>query len=589
MKRTLVQAVVLILALGIVLPSSVATGPGLAAGNAPATTVSDRAEYVVLYAEGAPPAAVRTAIKAAGGIVVSENVAVGVATVRASGRNHRDFLAAIGRQPALAGAARSLPIGQASARTRLTIGEAADESARPDLPGYREAGLDERGNGGPQAGADPLAPQQWDMRLIRATREGSYSVQAGDKAVLVGVIDTGVDGNHPDIAPNFSRELSRNFTTDRPEFDGPCEVPSCVDPPDVDDDGHGTHVAGTIAAPLNGLGMAGVAPNVTLVNLRAGQDSGLFFLQPTVDALTYAGDIGVDVVNMSYYIDPWLYNCTTNPSPDDSPQAQEEQRTIVAATQRALDYARARGVTLVAAAGNGHTDLGRPTLDESSPSFPEGAARPRRVDNSCLSMPSEGRGVIGVTSVGPSGRKAVYSDYGVEQADIAAPGGDSLDYFGTPQYQPVTNRILAPYPRALLERNREIDANGNPTPNNGRLVVRDCRGGVCAYYRYLEGTSMAAPHATGVAALIVSQYGVPDRRRPGGLTLRPARVEQILKGTATDTPCPDQQPFTYPGLPRTTATSYNAICEGDARFNGFFGEGVVDALRAVGGGERPRR
>ena len=59
----------------------------------------------------------------------------------------------------------------------------------------------------------------------------------------------------------------------------------------------------TIGSPINKLGMAGVAPNVTLVNLRAGQDSGYFFLQPSVDALNYAGDHGIDVVNMSYFID----------------------------------------------------------------------------------------------------------------------------------------------------------------------------------------------------------------------------------------------------------------------------------------------
>ena len=56
---------------------------------------------------------------------------------------------------------------------------------------------------------------------------------------------------------------------------------ACIDPVDEDDDGHGTHVASTIASPINGLGIAGVAPDVTLVNIRAGQDSGYFFLQPT--------------------------------------------------------------------------------------------------------------------------------------------------------------------------------------------------------------------------------------------------------------------------------------------------------------------
>ena len=85
--------------------------------------------------------------------------------------------------------------------------------------------------------------------------------------------------------------------------------------------------------------MAGVAPGVELVNIRAGQDSGYFFLKPSVDALTYAADIGVDVVNMSYYIDPWLYNCADNPA--DSPAEQLEQRTIIEATERALAYARA--------------------------------------------------------------------------------------------------------------------------------------------------------------------------------------------------------------------------------------------------------
>ena len=130
--------------------------------------------------------------------------------------------------------------------------------------------------------------------------------------VRVGILDTGVDGTHPDIAPNFDAALSRNFTTDIPlDRRRRASTPSCVDPANEDDNGHGTHVAGTVGAALNGLGIAGVAPNVTIVNIRAGQDSGFFFLQPSVDALTYAADNGIDVVNMSYYIDPWLYNCAT--------------------------------------------------------------------------------------------------------------------------------------------------------------------------------------------------------------------------------------------------------------------------------------
>src|SRR5262245_14659832 len=89
----------------------------------------------------------------------------------------------------------------------------------------------------------------------------AHATATGD-GVLVGIIDTGIDASHPDLAPNFDAALSRNFTTDIPEIDGPCEVPSCVDPANVDDGGHGTHVAGIVAAAENNtIGIAGVAPD----------------------------------------------------------------------------------------------------------------------------------------------------------------------------------------------------------------------------------------------------------------------------------------------------------------------------------------
>ena len=105
------------------------------------------------------------------------------------------------------------------------------------------------------AAGEPLANLQWDMKMIGATPDGSYAVNPGNKGVLVGIIDTGIDGTHPDIAPNFNKPLSRNFTADIPDIDGPVRASkSCIDPADVDDDGHGTHVAGTIAAADQRLG-----------------------------------------------------------------------------------------------------------------------------------------------------------------------------------------------------------------------------------------------------------------------------------------------------------------------------------------------
>jgi len=324
-----------------------------------------------------------------------------------------------------------------------------------------------------------------------------------------------------------------------------------------------------VAAGLNGLGTAGVAPKVTLVNIRGGQDGGFLFLQPTVDAMVYAGLVGIDVINMSFYTDPWLFNCLDNPA--DSPEAQAEQRTVRVATQRAINFARAHGVTPIASMGNGHTDLGNPTEDATSPDFPPGTNYPRTVDNSCITVPVETRGVISISALGPSYRKADYSNYGIEQTDFSAPGGFFRDYYLTDQYRQPENMNLSPMPQALAEAALE-------DPANVPFILRDCKGSTCGYYQYLQGTSMAAPHATGVAALIVSAHGRRDPRH-GGLTMSPRAVERVMTRTAKQTPCPFPPVVTYPD--RAPDLSYTANCEGTLERNGFYGRGIVNALTAV--------
>ena len=498
-------------------------------------------EYDVVYAAGVTADQGAAAVAALNGEVLSENATVGVATVRAG----RDFAERAMRDKRILGVVAN----RAFHRPRTT------EPTRSST----------RGTGVTKAN---LRDRQWDMDRIDVT--AAHARTKGDARVLVAVLDTGVDGTHPDLSAAIDRELSRNFVTDYPGADGPCEVRTCVDPVDADEEGHGTHVAGTIAAADDGRGITGIAPNVRLVNLRTGQDSGLFFLRPTVDALVYAGDIGVDVANMSYFVDPWLFNCPRSPS--DSAVEQFEQRAIIEGTRRAVEYAHSKGVTLVAAAGNEHVDLSKPRVDTFSPDFPEGAARTRRVDNSCYVLPTELPHVIQVSSTGRDDVKADYSDWGLGQITVTAPGGSQYLANGRGPYP--ENLVLSTYPESLAREEGAVAGDGS---SRSTTLAASCVGGRCAYYRMFGGTSMASPHVAGVAALIVSVFGVDDPAHPGQLTMRPDDVVKRLRDTASPMACPSPRTLDYPA--RTA--DYTATCEGTTERNGFYGDGMVDADAAT--------
>ncbi|SMD15119.1 S8 family peptidase [Kibdelosporangium aridum] len=561
MRKTIIAASALPLLVTLMAAPTVSALPQLS--GAPV-------EFNVLTKDGASATQVEQAVKAAGGTILERNDAVGLLTAKAPANGFTERLA---RNGSVMSATKSQTIGHAPG--------AGKKKRDKDVEKERGTGNKNQNQAKTPVGLDPLDEQLWGLKSIRADLARDKTI--GDKRVKVGIIDTGVEASHPDIAPNFDRKLSRNFTKDIPfdelgnEIDGPCEYRGCVDPADVDHGGHGTHVAGTVAAAANGFGLSGVAPGVSIVNLRAGQDYGFFFLQPTVNALTYAADNGIDVVNMSFYVDPWLYNCDNNPA--DTPEQQAQQRMIKTAMTRALNYAHRKGVTLISAYGNDATDAGKPKPDTSSPDFPLNTAHNRTIDNAtCQSMPSEHPNVINVSAYGPSGNKSDFSTYGLEQISVSAPGGFRFDYPGTPWFKSYDNNILSTYPQKVLVEEGYVDAAGNVTPGGAAVgVVKLDRPG--AYYKPLQGTSMAAPHATGVAALIISTYG---KFKGNDVSLDPTKVERVLEGTATATPCPTPRTVTYPERP----ADWTATCEGDLEFNGFYGHGQIDAYQAIVGGAK---
>lgn len=338
---------------------------------------------------------------------------------------------------------------------------------------------------------EPLQAMQWSTAQIRAPQ--AHDIQAGRRAVDVGILDTGVDATHVDFdddgvaggSTNVDCQRGRDFVPLGPGIGNP--------DPCLDNGFHGTHVGGIVAAQENGFGVVGVAPNVTLVPVKVCDTAGFCYASSVVAGITYAGDARLDVINMSFFVDDdELLASTEFKCADD-----EVQRAFRRAVERAIRYARGQGVTPVAALGNSDTDLAKP---------PDG--------NKCEVVPAETTGVVGTMALGAQSEKASYSNYGSGATDVAAPGGNGTT-------GDCSTTVLSTFP-------------GNA-------------------YGCIQGTSMASPHASGVAALIVSQFG--DLGADKDVHMSPTKVESHLQATTIDI-----------GL------------EG---YDKCFGNGRVDALRAV--------
>ncbi len=292
------------------------------------------------------------------------------------------------------------------------------------------------------------AVSNWGAQAMSAS--DAAAVPMAHAPVRVGVIDSGIDDTHPDLVGRVdqSRSVSCSVNGIASQAYGSWRDPYF----------HGTHVAGVIAANHNGIGIDGIAPTATLVSIKAAGAEGLIYPEYVTCAFMWASSHDIDIVNNSYSMDPWLYWSATDP----------EQAAGLEGATRSIKHAQAKGLAVIASAGNNAADNDNPTVDSSSPTDMDNPIKDRPVKGS-IRVPGMVAGVSQVSALRQVGsgenpawstlERAAFSNYGTT-IDFAAPG----------------DGIYSTVPTSLY-------ASG---------------------YAKASGTSMATPHVTGIAALVKS-------------------------------------------------------------------------------------
>lgn len=294
-------------------------------------------------------------------------------------------------------------------------------------------GLNNVAQTGGTADADIDAPEAW-------------SLTTGDETEVVGIIDTGIDVNHPDLAANIwhnPREIPNGIDDDGNGVVDDLSGANFINPslPPTDDNGHGTHVAGTIGAVgNNGTGVVGVNWKVKLLPLKFLDASGSGTTDNAIRAIEYAVALRQSGVPLRVLSNSW----------GGGPYSR--------ALDEAIQSAERAGILFVSAAGNAASD------NDATPSYPASYVHSN---------------TIAVAAIDDGGNLATFSNFGATTVDLAAPGVNIL----------------------------------STAPGGG--------------YRTLSGTSMATPHVSGVAALVLS-------REPNlSVSQLKARIVQTTKPLAT--------------------------------------------------------
>ncbi len=463
---------------------------GVVAGLVPATQASAATAptgYLVLAPQGQSLAKAAARVAKAGGTVVASYDQIGVLVARST-------------DASFATAVKGAGVESAAATTGLGSLLEQEDTLAPGDPT-----------------AEPLFAQQWDMTQIDVPQ--AHAITTGSPDVVVGVLDSGISSSHPDLTTQIDRSRSASCvggTADRTE--------AAWNPTTSD---HGTHVAGTIAAALNGVGVTGVAPGVKVASVKVVDDEGYIYPEAAVCGFLWAADHGIQVTNNSYFIDPWELNCRND----------ARQRPVWQAVQRAIRYSNSKGVLNIASAGNSNYDLQHKVNDTGSPNDGSYPVEDRTVTGACLVLPGEAPGVTTVSSVGREERKSYFSSYGQGVVDVTAPGGDTRQ----------------PDPGAS-------DPSGAVLSTTFNTATRTDG------YGYKQGTSMSSPHAAGVAALALSAHP----------RLKAQSLASFLERTATPIACPAGVYDPRPGFDQFLAT-----CTGGTARNSFYGAGNVNALNAV--------
>ncbi|HEX3533697.1 MAG TPA: S8 family serine peptidase [Gemmatimonadaceae bacterium] len=428
-------------------PVGLTAAPRTSAISAPSDPASGN--YLVRFRGTGIPADFALRVNAVGGQIIFAHAGVGIAAVSGLDRTGADALAA----------APSIAAVDADAYTTIDEPMTASESVEQSIPTQQAN----------PAGAFLFA-RQWNMRAISAPAAWAAG-NLGKSSVRVGIIDTGIDYLSADTYGKVDFTLSQSFLSAAQNARVEANFPGQNVKVFADLNGHGTHVAATVSS--NAFWFAGVTSKATLVALKVCTPEGSCPTSSVLNAILYASDKGLDVVNMSL---GGAFNRR------DASARGGFGPSFLATINSVFNYAYRSGTTVVVAAGNAGIDM-----DHDGNAYNAYCNAPHVI---CVSA----TGPTGGTNANPINVDALagYSNYGRSAITVAAPGGNALGV------QMVCSGFSIVF---TVCQSRTY----NPATGSASTFVLNA-----------AGTSMATPHVTGLAALVAGEVG----RNPSTIAAR---------------------------------------------------------------------